>query len=134
MNDFPSIEEVHTILDDIAEELPTGFFDKLNQGIVLLPEYKLHPESRSDNDLYIMGQYVRSIAGRHIEIYYGSFEKVYNRVSIGTLREKLKATLLHEFTHHFESLAGEKGLEVKDAEDMRRYRERSRDWNFSIKI
>lgn len=127
MNDFPSIEEVHTMLDDIAEELPKDFFQKLNEGIILLPEYKVHTESRRDNELYIMGQYVISITGRHIEIYYGSFEKVYNRVSLETLREKLKETLLHEFTHHFESLAGERGLEIKDSHDMARYRGMNRD-------
>lgn len=127
MIDFPSIEEVHAMLDGIAEGIPVEFFENLNQGVVLLPEYKIHPESGQSNRLYIMGQYVRSIAGRHIEIYYGSFERVYMGVSIETLQEKLKETLLHEFTHHLESLAGEKGLEIKDAEDMRKYRERKRD-------
>ena len=124
MNDFPSIEEVHRMLDQIAEELPEEFFKELNQGIVLLPEYKLHPESREIDRLYIMGEYGRSIAGRHIAIYYGSFERVYNRLSMESLKEELKDTLLHEFTHHLESLAGERGLEIQDSEDMARYRRR----------
>lgn len=122
MDRFPNIDEVHEMLDEIAEELPLDFFKELNQGIILLPEYKLHPESRSRDKLYIMGEYCRSIAGRHIAIYYGSFKKIYGRSSKEALRQRLKDTLLHEFTHHFESLAGEKGLEIQDARDMARYR------------
>lgn len=122
MNRFPTIDEVHEMLDEIVEELPDEFFKKLNEGIVLLPEYKLHPESRNIDKLYIMGEYIKSITGRRIAIYYGSFEKLCSDFSIEELRDKLKDTLLHEFTHHLESLAGERGLEIKDAEDMRKYR------------
>lgn len=122
MSNFPSIDEVHRILDEISEELPPAFFRELNEGVVLLPQVKLHPESRDRDKLYIMGQYVRSITGRHIIIYYGSFERVYNNLSEEALKKRLKDTLIHEFTHHMESLAGEKGLEIKDDEDMARYR------------
>lgn len=122
MNGFPTIDEIHNILNGISEELPEAFFKELNEGVVLLPEIKLHPESRDEDKLYIMGHYVRSITGRHIVIYYGSFKRVYNNLSRDRLRDKLKETLIHEFTHHMESLAGEKGLEIKDAHDMGRYR------------
>lgn len=122
MSDFPSIDQVHEILNDISEELPVDFFKELNEGVVLLPEVKLHRESRENARLYIMGQYVRSITGRHIAIFYGSFRRVYPNISIEALQIKLRDTLIHEFTHHMESLAGEKGLEIKDAEDMERYR------------
>ena len=122
MNNFPDIDELHEILDKIAEELPEELFRELNLGIILLPEHKIHPESRDEGKLYIMGEYVRSMAGRHIAIYYGSFEKVYNGYPIETIEEKLRETLYHEFTHHLESLAGEKDLEIEDAEDLARYR------------
>ena len=122
MDNFPSIEEVHIMLNEISEEIPIEFFGKLNEGIVLLPQHKNHPESKHDNKLYIMGEYRRSITGRNIVIYYGSFEKVYSEISQTSLRQKLKDTLLHEFTHHLESLAGEKGLEIKDAQSMAKYR------------
>lgn len=122
MNDFPSIEEVHEILDHIAEELPKEFFKGLNEGIVLLAQEKLHKESSLNNRLYIMGEYSRSITGRNIKIYYGSFKSLYSNISRVELYERLKETLLHEFTHHLESLAGERGLEIKDARDMETYR------------
>ncbi len=121
-DDFPDIEEMHQMLDEIAEEIPQEFFEGLNEGIVLLPRYKLHPESRSSDRLYIMGEYRKSITGRNIAIYYGSFERVHYGISKEKLRQILKDTLLHEFTHHLESLAGERGLEIKDAERLRRYR------------
>ncbi|SDY97349.1 Zinicin-like metallopeptidase [Proteiniborus ethanoligenes] len=123
MNSFPTIEEVHAILDEIAEELPQELFEKLNEGIILLPEYKMHPESRATDILYIMGEYSHGITGRRITIYYGSFKKIYSGTSLIALREKLKGTLLHEFTHHLESLAGDKDLEIEDAENLARYKE-----------
>lgn len=126
MDNFPSIEEVHIMLNEISEEIPAEFFGKLNEGIVLLPQHKNHPESKPDNKLYIMGEYRRSITGRNIVIYYGSFEKIYGGISETSLKQKLKDTLLHEFTHHLESLAGEKGLEIKDAQSMARYRNKRR--------
>lgn len=125
MSNFPTIEEVHEILNEIAEEIPVDFFKHLNEGIVLLSEYKVHPGSRKTDKLYIMGEYSRSITGRHIVIYYGSFKKVYNGVTMRTLRRKLKDTLLHEFTHHLESLAGERGLEIKDTQNIQKYRKSS---------
>ena len=122
MYHFPDIDEIHEMLDEIAEGIPKEFFEDLNEGIILLPEYKLHPESR--DKLYIMGEYRKSIAGRNIAIYYGSFERVYYGISKEKLRQMLKDTLLHEFTHHLESLAGERDLEVKDAKKLRRYKEK----------
>lgn len=122
MDNFPSIDEVQDILERVIQEVPQEFFKDLNEGIVLLPEIKIHPESRED-DLIIMGEYSTSFTGRNIRIYYGSFKKIYNGVSNEELYERLKDTLFHEFTHHLESLSGERGLEVKDSIEMNRYRD-----------
>ena len=130
MNDFPSIEEVEILLEEIADEIPKEFFKELNKGIVLLPNFKLHPESRSKDKLYIMGEYVKDFSGRHIAMYYGSYKHVYKWISKDRLKERLKDTLLHEFTHHLESLAGEKGLIVKDKIDLERYRNKK--WGDSL--
>ena len=122
MNEFPIIEEVEILLEEIVEEVPKEFFKELNKGIILLPRYKLHPESRARDKLYIMGEYARDFSGRHITIYYGSYKRVYNGISRKRLKGKLKDTLLHEFTHHLESLAGEKGLVIEDKEFLEKYR------------
>jgi len=122
MDEFPAFEEIRGLLDEIAEEVPEAFYRELHGGIILIPEEKKHQESKSFSNLYIMGEYHRSVMGRKILIYYGSFKKMYPNASQKILRKKLKDTLFHEFTHHIESLAGERGLERKDEEKMHKYR------------
>jgi len=115
-----TIDAVEEILNQIADEIPDELFNNLNGGIILLEECKAHPNGA--NDLYIMGQYHnRRDMGRYISIYYGSFMRLYANVPEEVLREKLRDTLLHEFTHHIESLAGERGLEIKDQIFMNEY-------------
>jgi len=119
-----TIDEAEIMLEEIAEELPKEFYDKLNGGILLLPDIKMHPARRAD-DLYIMGEYNRNMdMGRYIVIYFGSFAQVFGHLNHDQFREQLKRVLVHEFTHHIESLAGERGLEIKDAQNMRKYNER----------
>lgn len=115
------IEEVGTMLDEIALELPQEFYKELNGGIILLPEAKLHERDRAQ-DLYTLGEYhVDAQLGRYINIYYGSFARVFGHLNREQLKEELRETLYHEFTHHMESLAGERGLEMKDAQRMAEY-------------
>ena len=57
-------------------------------------------------------------------IYYGSFAAVYGYEGPEELRERVRKTILHEFRHHLESLAGERGLEVEDAIRLADYRKR----------
>lgn len=134
-----TFDEAGLMLDDIAEEIPEDFYRELNGGIILLPEAKMHPESVggiNDNkrfkrisDLYILGEYHNDRKGmgglgRYIVIYYGSFIKVYSHISREDQRAELRRILIHEFTHHLESLAGERGLEIKDARKLDEYRQR----------
>ncbi|MBK5260967.1 MAG: metallopeptidase family protein [Peptostreptococcaceae bacterium] len=119
-----TIEEAQDMLDEIAESLPAEFYKELNGGILLIPEAKRSAHAIND-DLYTMGEYHHSGSmGRIIYIYYGSFEKLYGNLAPEKMKQKLRDTLLHEFTHHLESLAGEKGLEKKDAEQLRKYQDR----------
>ncbi|MCL2509180.1 MAG: metallopeptidase family protein [Oscillospiraceae bacterium] len=116
-----TIDDVEQMLNDIADEIPDEFFKYLNGGVILLEECKPHPQGLGD--LYIMGQYHNSREmGRHICIYYGSFMRVHGGAPEDVLREKLQETLLHEFTHHLESLSGERGLEIKDRMKLNEYR------------
>lgn len=116
-----SIDEMENMLDKIAERMPEAFFDYLNGGILLLPQSKLHPESVGQ-DLYILGEYFRDVQlGKYIAIYYGSFMRVYGGLPPEELEEKLEETVKHEFRHHLETLGGERGLEVEDAEYIEQY-------------
>ena len=116
-----SIDEMEAMLDTIAMELPQEFYKDLNGGIILLPEIKIHPKSKG-NELCILGEYHHDKnLGRYIAIYYGSFSQVYGFLPVDQLYDKLFSTIKHEFTHHLESLAGERGLEIKDAQDIANY-------------
>ena len=119
-----SIDEMEQMLGEFADQLPEEFFTDLNGGILLLPDVKLH-HGRVKDDLYIMGEYHRSRAmGRYIVIYYGSFKQVYGHASDKKLKAKLEATLKHEFTHHLESLGGQRDLAIEDDRRMARYLQR----------
>ena len=117
-----TIDEAQIMLDEIAEELPRGMYKELNGGILLLPQEKVSPHAVS-NDLYILGEYHRGgPMGRLIRIYFGSFERLFGHLEGEAFKDQLRKTLFHEFTHHLESLAGEKGLEIEDEVKLARYR------------
>ena len=116
-----SLEEMEKMLNEIAAEFPQEIYKELNGGIVLLPEAKVSAMSKH-NDLYILGEYhAGGNMGRYISIYYGSFKHLYGHLRKKSMKEKLISTLKHEFTHHLESLAGERGLEIKDKEYLANY-------------
>jgi predicted Zn-dependent protease with MMP-like domain len=116
-----SLEEMKVMLDEIADRFPEELYNGLNGGIILLPETKLNNIS-INNDLYILGEYHRGgNLGRYITIYYGSFLQIFGHLEKEALKQQLIHTLKHEFTHHLESLAGERGLEIKDAQFIEDY-------------
>ena len=119
-----SINEMQTMLDGIAESLPDEFYTQLNGGIILMPQAK-RDRRKGGEGLYILGEYYRGgNLGRYIAIYYGSFERVYGYLSKEQLAEQLAATLKHEFRHHLESQAGERGLEIEDEQFLAGYMRR----------
>lgn len=119
-----TIDRAHEILDELAAELPPAFFEKLNGGINLLPDVRYSPHARN-GDLFLLGSYNSGgIMGRYIEIYFGSMQRVHGHLPEEEFRQKLREVLRHEFRHHMESQAWERGLEREDAENIRRYLDR----------
>jgi len=121
-----SIEEISKMLDEIASELPEGVFRDLNGGVNLLPEEK-KSDKDSDGGLFTLGEYRRDQMGRYIVIYYGSLSKVYGDSSHEKMRKHLRDILTHELTHHLESLAGDRSLEIKDEMKLFDYFSRKND-------
>ncbi|HBU13178.1 MAG TPA: hypothetical protein DEB31_10835 [Clostridiales bacterium] len=120
------LERINVLLDEIAETFPAALFEQLNGGIVLLPDSKYHEEAR-ENDLYIMGEYVRDrMMGNYIVIYGGSFQRLYGEGSERNMKRRLEETLKHEFVHHVEALAGDKDLEIEDERNLAAYRKRGK--------
>ena len=118
-----SFDQAGDLLDELAEEFPEEFYRQLNGGISLLPQVMPDPEGERE-ELYIMGEYCSDMMGRYINLYYGSFAALAQREdwSQEDWEEELYTTLSHEFTHHMEGLAGERGLERRDEAEMEEYR------------
>ena len=116
-----SFDQVGDLLDEMAEEFPEEFYQDLNGGISLLPETVEDP---AGEDLYIMGEYCNDMMGRYINLYYGSFAALAQQEewTEEDWEDELYTTLAHEFTHHVEGLAGERGLEIKDELELEQYR------------
>jgi len=121
-----TFDEAAAMLDEILDELPELCCKGLNGGVYLLPEVKMHNKSEIRKPLYILGEYVsRHDLGNFINLYYGSIMKVYPHLPPNEMRKTLERVFIHEFTHHLEFLAGERGLEIKDEVEMERYRRSS---------
>lgn len=118
-----SFDEVGVLLDEMAEQFPPEFYDELNGGICLLPAAKPDPHF-PEGELYIMGEYCSDMMGKYINLYYGSFSALAQggRWSRARWARQLYTTLAHEFTHHIEGRAGERGLEIKDEVFMEEFR------------
>lgn len=115
-----TLDQMERMIREIADGLPEEIFKRLNGGILLLPH-----EKRKNNDLIVLGEYHRDhIMGRYIVIYYGSFCRMFSRLSPEQIKEKLEATIKHEFIHHLENMAGEKDLEREDAKFIAQYYKR----------
>ena len=118
-----SFDQVGLLLDDMAEEFPPEFFQELNGGACLLPEAKPDPEF-PPGEMYILGEYCNDMMGRYINLYYGSFAALAEQEdwTAEDWEDQLYTTLAHEFTHHIEGRAGERGLEIKDEQFMEEFR------------
>jgi hypothetical protein len=113
-----SFEEAQLALDEIACALPQAIFDGLNGGYVLTDETIF-----DKNGLCVLGMYHHEPRGlgRYVTVHYGSMLEVYGYMPAKRFRDKLKYVLHHELTHHLESLAGDRSLEVQDEIDKARY-------------
>lgn len=108
--------------DEAAEELPECFYEKLNGGIALSENKKYHPRSQNERPLLILGEYRNDPRlGRSIMLYGGSIIAVHSRMNEEELKQELRRIIRHEFTHHIESLCGERGLEIEDEVSIARY-------------
>ena len=57
---------------------------------------------------------------------------LYGTLDPGAFKERVRKTVLHEFRHHLETMAGENGLAVQDALELADYRRRRRETENSM--
>lgn len=117
-----SFEELGEMLDEIADSMPYELYRDLNGGLSLLPQSKVHPAARN-NDLLILGEYIRNSLGNAIVFYYGSIARVYGELPREQLYHEMVRILHHEVRHHNEYLAGVDDLGDWDKEQIRKYLE-----------
>lgn len=124
-----TFERFQTLLAEMVDEIPDEFLEGL-QGVHALPEAKLEPDFQ---DVYRMGEYLdpgpesflggSEGLGRHVALYYGSFEKIAETEPEFDWEDELWETLTHELRHHVESLAGDVSLIEDDLQRDRSFRE-----------
>ncbi len=115
-----TFEECGYMLDEIADSMPYELYRDLNGGISLLPQAKIHPKA-VNNDLFILGEYIRNSFGNAIVLYYGSIDRVYGKLTREEYYNKLIGILHHEVRHHNEYLAGCDDLGIYDKEQIDKY-------------
>ena len=117
-----SLDEYRTIVSELLDELPEGFFQKLSGGVVV-SEAMVIPDYARGNDLYTLGQYQVCYGVRQIVMFKGSFDRLYPQADVAQAREILRGVLRHEFRHHIEFLGGIHNSTSLEAEDVRKKQE-----------
>lgn len=115
-----TFEQCGQMLDQIADSMPTKLYRDLNAGISLVPQAKIHPAA-VNNDLYILGEYVRDYIGKSIVFYYGSINHIYGSLPHDKIFRELEKIFHHELRHHNEFLAGCDDLGDYDYEQIVQY-------------
>lgn len=121
-----------TLLAEMVDDIPDEFLTGL-QGVHALPEARLEPDF---NEVYRLGEYLDpgpesflgagEGLGRHVALYYGSFQKVAEHDPSFDWEAELWETLTHELRHHVESLAGDVSLIEDDLRRDRAFRHEGR--------
>lgn len=114
-----SMQEFEVLADEVANEIPSIFYEGLNGGIQLKEDERLHPLSKEKAPVYILGLYIKDdIFGSRIELYYGSFAKVCRNFSKERLLKEIRNVLRHEFQHHVETMCGNIDLILEDEKEL----------------
>jgi hypothetical protein len=127
-----TFEQFQALLEEMVDEIQDEFLEGL-QGVHALPEVRLEPDF---HEVYRMGEYLDPGTesflgageglGRHVALYYGSFEKIAEEDPDFNWEDELWETLTHELRHHVESLAGDVSLIEDDLQRDRSFRDAGR--------
>ena len=113
-----STKKYKEIIEELLDELPAEFFRELSGGVIV-SDAMVIPDYARDNDLCTMGQYQISYGIRQIQMFKGSFDRVYPQADEDEARALLRGILRHEFRHHMESISSIHNASSLEAEDER---------------
>ena len=118
-----SIDRFTQLLNEAAGLLPREIFTGLNLGIGVIEGSKRKKAAASGAPIFILGEYKASHSlGRGILLYYGSFLMVYPDLKDDDDGQRIISDVLkHELTHHLESQAGSRDLEIADAKRLMKF-------------
>lgn len=118
------IDRFSEILDALTQRLPEAVYQELNLGIGVVERAKRDSRAKPGKPLYILGEYrTHPVMGRGILLYYGSFMRIFPGLDEDGMAQEIDQVLKHELTHHLESLAGSRQLEIADAQRLIRWQE-----------
>ena len=107
----------------MTQNLVAMIHDKFKEGISGI---YVVPEEVIDNEVpgvYVLGHYHRGgYYEPSIDIYYGSFQKVFEGLNREQLQHELWETIVHEIRHHLEENAGLKDLRNFDQQKLNYYK------------
>lgn len=113
-----SFEEFADLADQLVDQVPPKLCTELNGGFTVLHD------TRRDQDLYIMGEFVEDPSlGMFIMFYYGSFAAILGQAPRAKWEEELRETIWHELRHHLEALAGVDDLSIEELQELAAFRE-----------
>jgi hypothetical protein len=118
---------------EMVDEIPDEFLRGL-QGVHALEQER--PEEEYE-EVWRLGEYLDPGAedflgageglGRHVALYYGSFQRIAEGDPEFDWEEEIWETLTHELRHHVESLAGDATLIGEDLRQGAEFSRRDRD-------
>jgi len=108
---FISFDQFSTITEDLVRQIPDKF-KKGIAGIFVTPGAVVDDEF---SDVYVLGHYTSGgYCEPSIDIYYGSFRKIFSGLSLLQLQNEIWETIIHEIRHHLEENAGLQDLRIFD--------------------
>jgi hypothetical protein len=117
MKRFPSFEEFCGLADKIVAQIPAIYREGIS-GIFVTQQAVKDEEIPG---VYILGHYHGGgYLSPFIDIYYGSFRRVFQGLPLSEIEEELWETITHEIRHHLEENAGLRNLEAFD-EELKEY-------------
>lgn len=126
------VDEFGRRLEAMIDRVPETILRRLNGGVTVSEETRRRPGDPPG--VFILGEYVtHPHLGALVVLYHGSFARLFRGEPGEVWEREMWDTLRHELRHHVEGIAGVDDLEVEDAAELAKMRERERPARFRVR-